>query len=407
MTGPLVPVIYFPGSGSSPSGLTAFGLFDDDDEFVEDAPKVAKWVAYSLGYPVQQVELTSQIIYIQFEQAICEFGSQVNQFNIRENMLALQGISTGSSVTQTLIKSSPLPMIIEMSQMYGTEAGVGGLVDFKKGNINMKYNVQDYDLQALWAAVSESGNRIEIRRIWHERVPAINRFFDPFAGGAAQGAGIENLLGEFGFGGYSVASQYLLMPVYETLLRVQSIELNDQIRRSQYSFEIKNNKLRIFPIPEPDDDNTLLWFEYTVTKDKFAAQLPTTTTTINGVTTTTINNGGLVSDYSNVPYDFIQYSFINDIGRKWIWNLTLALCKIVLGTAIRSKYENIPIPDSEITLNGLAMAEEGRQEVERLMDQLRETLEASGKSTQMQKAVENEKAVTEILRGIPMPIYIF
>src|ERR1017187_9948127 len=109
MTGPLVPVIYFPGSGSSPEGLTAFGIFDDDDAFVEDAPKVAKYVAYSLGYPMQEVELTQDNIYIAFEAAICEFGSQVNQFNIRENMLSLQGISTGSSITQLLIKSTPLP----------------------------------------------------------------------------------------------------------------------------------------------------------------------------------------------------------------------------------------------------------------------------------------------------------
>ena len=253
-------------------------------------------------------------------------------------MMSLQGISTGSSVSQKLLKSSPLPYIIELSQMYGTEVGAGGQVDFFKGSITLSSGIQDYDLQALWADVSESGNRIEIRKVWHSRGPAINRYFDPFAGGAGMGLGVQNLLGSFGWGNFTVASQYLLMPIYETLLRVQAIEFNDLIRRSQFGFELKNNKIRIFPIPGMEDNNTRLWFEYTVTQDKFAA--------LYGAPGT-IGAGGVASDYSNVPYTIVQYSNINDVGKRWIWKYTLALCKIVLG-GIRSKYDMIPIPNSEM-----------------------------------------------------------
>src|SRR3989304_3047323 len=118
MSGPIVPNILWPGSGSDPSGKTPFGLFDDDDEFIEDGPKLAKYVAQSMGYPVMSVELTDEIIYGQFEQACTEFSSMVHEFLMREQMLSLQGISTGSSLTGVLLKTTPLPFVIEMSQMY-------------------------------------------------------------------------------------------------------------------------------------------------------------------------------------------------------------------------------------------------------------------------------------------------
>lgn len=402
MTGPLVTVVVWPGSGSSPINRTPLGLYDDDDTFVEEAPKVAKYVAFSLGYPVMSVELTDTIIYSQFEQAISEFISQVNEFNMREQMLSLQGVSTGSSISGKLIKSTPLPYVIEISQMYGTEAGVGGLISYHKGYVTLESEVQEYDLQDLWGDVSESGNRIEIRKVWHERSPAINRFFDPFSGGAGMGLGIQNLLGEFGWGSYSVASQYLLMPIFETLLRVQAIELNDQVRRSQYSFDIVDNKLRIFPIPTNLDAGTNLWFQYNVVIDKFAGQIGSPGQVSSGSSAA----GGVASDYSNVPYDFIPYGLINDVGRRWIWKYTLSLCKIVLG-GIRSKYDSIPIPNSEVRLDGLTLRQEGQRELEDLIRQLRETLEQTGKKAQLEKARQNEENAMEILKHVPTKIYIY
>jgi hypothetical protein len=395
--GPLIPVILWPGSGSTPIGRTPFQLFDDDDIFVEDAPKVAKWICSSLGHPIMAVELTDEIIYGQFEQSIVEFSAQVNEFNMREQMMSLQGTPSDVSITQQLIRGSPLPYVVEVSQVYGTEVGVGGPTDFKKGYIQMVAGQQDYDLSALWSAVSESGNHIEVRRIWHDRSPAMNRFFDPFAGGAGQGIGLQNLMGEFGWGSYSVASQYLLMPIYETLLRVQAIELNDMIRRSSYGFEIKNNKLRLFPIPGTEDAATQMWFEYVVTSEKFSTMI--------GAPGGAPNSGGVISDYSNAPYDVMMYTNINDVGKRWIWKYTLALCKIILG-GIRSKYDTIPIPNSELRLDGLTMRQEGQAEIEMLMQQLRESLEQTGKSAQMEKAKNNEMSAQQIMKFVPNLIYI-
>ena len=128
------PVIY-DGSPVNPSGLTPFGIFDDDTDFQGDAPRVAEYVARRLGYPVLDVELVDKILYTCFEESIMTYGSQVNQFQAREHMLTLQGMPTATSITQKNIVGSSLPQIIKLSAAYGTEAQSGGSVEVKKGSI--------------------------------------------------------------------------------------------------------------------------------------------------------------------------------------------------------------------------------------------------------------------------------
>lgn len=391
MTAPLVPVQIWAGSGSvnvvRDMGKVPLGTFDDDDCFIEAAPRVADWIASRLGYPVMNVELTDKMIYACFEEATMEYSAIINEFNMRENMIALQGISTGSNISQKVITGTPLPMIIEVSQQYGQELGVQGNIDYKMAAITASAGIQEYDLATQIEAVYENGNRIEVRRVFNERIPAIQRFFDPFAN---SGTGTENFLGQFGWGGYSVATQFLLLPVYETLLRTQAIEINDTVRRSQYAFEIRNNKIKIYPIPTSDE---YIFIEYTVKADKFAGTV----------------GGGMfqdkVSDFSNAPYDYISYGNINDVGRRWILKYAFACAKETLGL-IRSKYDSLPIPNSEVRLDGTTLRNEAAQEKEILWTQLRESLEEAGKRKQMEKTRDNADDQMEILKKIPMLIFI-
>ena len=135
---------------------------------------------------------------------------------------------------------------IELSEQYGTEAGVGGSVEVKKGKFTAVSGSQTYDLNALVSDVSESGKSIEVKRVHYESRPAVTRYFDPYA---STGFGTYNMLDGFGFGSYSPAITFVLQPIYADLLRIQAIEFNDQIRKSAYSFDIKNNQMRIFPVP--------------------------------------------------------------------------------------------------------------------------------------------------------------
>ena len=217
------------------SGSTPFGIYDTDSEYQTDGPKVAAWCAKRLGYPIVDVELVDLNFYACFEEAVSEYSAQVNQFNIKNNLTSLQGQPTGSNYTQKKIAGNPLPNLIEISDAYGTYANVGGRTDIKSGSIDLNSGSQVYDLQALWGDVSESGNRLNITRVFYEATPAINKFFDPYS---VSGQGTLNLIDEFGFGSFSPAAQFVLMPIYEDLLRIGAIEFNDQIRKSAFTLSL-------------------------------------------------------------------------------------------------------------------------------------------------------------------------
>jgi hypothetical protein len=382
--------LIYPGSSSFFPGQTPFGIYDDDYNFQGEAPKVALWCARRLGYPIQNIELIDENFYACFEESVSEYGAQVNQFNIRNNLDSLKGKSKASSLTSKLVEGTNLATLISISDAYGTLAGVGGNTDIKKGFIELVPGQQEYNLDNLWSAVSESGKRIEVVKVFQEPTPAINRFFDPYS---VSGQGTLNLIDEFGFGSYSPAAQFVLMPMFEDMLRIQAIEFNDQFRKSAFTFNIVNGKIRVFPIPTSQNVNLYgkLYFDYFV-KDEFT----------NNSTNVTAN---VISDYSDIPYDFMEYSGINDVGKQWIRKYTLALVKEMLG-AVREKYSQIPIPGSEISLDGAALRSEAQTEKEALMTQLRETLEELGRTKQFDNRNTEANQHQEMLRKVPLPIYI-
>jgi len=382
--------LIYPGSSSFFPGQTPFGIYDDDYVFQEDAPKMALWCARRLGFPIQNVELQDENFYACFEEAVSEYSAQVNQFNIRNDLYSLKGRDTGTNYSGKLVEGSILPHLVQISDAYGTLVGVGGNTEIKKTKITLTPGQQVYDLDTLISAVSESGNRIDVSRVYFEPTPAINRFFDPYS---VSGQGTLNLIDEFGFGSYSPAAQFVLMPVFEDLLRIQHIEFNDQIRKSAHTFNIIDNKLSIFPRPTTTTITTHpnLYIDYFVRKDF--------------ITNSTSVKPNVVSDYSNIGYDFIQYTTINDVGKQWIRKYTLALVKELLG-AIREKYSTIPIPGSEISLDGAALRSEAQTEKEALMTQLRETLEELSRKVQFENKSNEARQQQEMLQKVPLAIYI-
>jgi hypothetical protein len=385
-------------SGSFISGSsTPFGLYDADSEFRVDAPKTAVWVAKRLGYPIINIELDNEQIFTCFEESVSEYSAQVNQFNLRNNLDILKGQpkSNNQNFSQTLVDGSFLPTAFRMSQQYGTLAGVGGNVSIKKAYINLSVGKQKYDLMteaydsetsSSFATLYTSGSTIDVTKVFYEATPAIARFFDPYSVGAQ---GTLNLMSELGFGQMSPAAQFLMMPLYEDVLRMQAIEFNDHVRKSGFSFNIIDNKIEIFPLPT--GVLSKMYFEY-MSRDEFEHD-------------SIILQGGSVSDYSDARYDFIQYSNINDVGKQWIRKYTLALAKELLG-AIREKYSSIAIPDGEVSLDGAALRSEAQTEKDMLMQQLRENLEELSRKNQFEKNAHESNHHQEMLRKVPLKLYV-
>lgn len=389
----------WPGSASisEVTQSTFFKFYDNDALFLSESVAATYWAAHRLGYGIVEVELTNNSFISMFEEAVSAYGAYVNSQNIQEYMLTLQGSPTGSNLTGRQIRGG-LGRIIQLSDAYGAEIGVGGNVDWKHGSIQVVAEQQVYDLNELFAKTEESGSNIRIKRIFHYRTPASTRYFDPWGIPTSPGVyGMGTIYG-FGSGGAigAAGTAYVLRPVYEDLLRMQAVEINDQVRKSAFSFELINNKLRLFPIP---NDNFTLWFDYVLTETADIGY-------VSGSSLTNTDTGlGTITDPSNVPYENPVYSNINSVGRMWIRDYFLALCKITLG-GIRAKYPSIPIPNGEITLDGESLRNEGINDRDKLIEKLKDMLEKSGKKAQMQNKQEEEDNMQKIIAKVPLGIFV-
>ena len=375
------------------SGQTPYGTYDADSTFQTDIVSVTKWCAKRLGFPVLQLEIPSGSIYACFEEAVNEYSQHINNYNIKNWMWEQYGEKnriSGSLSTGSLDPVTPsLGPSVTLSDKYGQIVGLSENYDLKKGFITLSGSKQDYDLQDVWANVSESGKRIEVHRVFNHMPAAVSRFYDPYAGSFDQ----RQLLDAFGFGNVSPAISFVLKPISYDLARANAIETSDLVRKSAYSFEIHNNNLRIFPEPLDGDAGEKIWFEYYVKDD------------IRNTNNPNADLQGGVSDPSNVPYKFITYSSINQPGRQWIRKYTYALSKELLGI-IRSKYSSMPIPDGEVTLDGEALKTEGREEKTQLLEELKEFLDSVSLTEKLRAEAEESNAQREVLAKAPLNIYI-
>ena len=180
-----------------------------------------------------------------FEESVTTYGNELYSYKVRQDYLSLEGASTGSNLNHALIKPN-MASIVRISEQYGEEAGVGGDVEWYTGSITLTSSKQTYDLNAWAVKKGLESKDIEVKQVFFQRPPAIVRYFDPYAG---TGTGVQSLIETFGWGNYSPGINFLLMPIYYDLEKIQAIEFNDQVRRSQYSFELINDRLRVFPIP--------------------------------------------------------------------------------------------------------------------------------------------------------------
>jgi hypothetical protein len=387
-----IPV--YDGNSTFFPGDTAFGFYDYQYDFQTDADNVVIFVTRRLGWPIEVVELLPIQIYTAFEEAVTVYGNEVYQFQIQENMLSMEGNATGSVPFNQLLMTPSLGGAVRIAENYGTEAGVGGNVTYYSGAVAMEAGKQSYDLN-LWAQQSASlgpNDYIEVKRVFFEAPPASMRYFDPYVG---IGYSYEGLLNSFGFGAYSPAITFLLMPIFFDLQRIQAIKLNDQVRKAAFSFEIQNNQLKVFPVPLIKYN---MWIEYVKGSERDSV--------IGGRTASGSAATNLITNPSNVPYINPNYNYINSVGRMWIYQYTLALCREILGY-VRGKYSTVPIPGSEVTLNQQDLLTDARATKEALLTQLREMLTKTGRQAQLEKLAANSENLNKTLNDVPMGLYIF
>ena len=382
----MVNIPIWPGSSSFDANLTPFSFYDSDSSFQTDAVNVADWCAKRLGYPLVDIELQAANFFTAFEEATNEYGKQLYDFQIINNFQTFEGTTTGSNFNNNLITPN-MGGTINVSEQYGNEVdGAGGDYRLLSGSLNVKTNKQKYDLLSAVESSISGSEAVYIKKILHYQPAAINRYFDPYAG---TGTGIQSLMQTFGFGNYSPGVNFMLMPMYFDILKIQAIELNDTIRKSGYHFTIEDNRyLKLFPIPTRD---YTLHFEYQL---KSVANNPVKN-----------NSPSLITDISNVPYTNPTYAFINEPGRQWIRKYALALSKEMLGS-VRGKYQSLPIPGETTTLDYTRLLTEASAEKAALIEELKAILEETTRLKQLERKNQEAQQTQETYYKIPYHIYI-
>jgi len=378
----------YPGSSSFIPGATPFGFYDYDYQFQIDADKVTTFVARRLGYPIMEVELQDLNFYAAFEEAVTTYGNELYAYQVRDNMLSLEGAPTSSNLNNALITPN-MGNIVRLSQQYASEAGAGGNVTYYSGALALTASVQEYDL-AAWATNNNITGGIEIKTVFYQSLPAVSQMYAPFGGFAGLGGvPAAGLYGGMYGGGYG--GGYLMMPVAYDAAVVQGIELSNTIRLSAYTFNIVNNKIKVFPIPSDSDvRDGFLFFEYIKVQERLT----------NGL----ITPGGITNP-SNAPYGNPIYTQINSVGRQWIYEYCLALCKEMLGY-IRGKYSTVPIPDQNMTLNQSDLLAAATAEKTALIERLRGYFDETSKKSLLERRSQESDFRRQEIANVPMVIYI-
>lgn len=382
---------------------TPFGFFDTDPVFQTEANGMVTFVKRKLGDDVLSVELTHKEIWACFEEASLEYARHVQELKIVSELANVLGQPTGSTDLTNKYPQRTLDFLLRLADAYAYAASVGGNFDPTLGFIKLVPGKQDYNLYTdlydnanptkLVIDEMPSGSRGKLRliEVYH---------FEPLAAQSflLNASNITNFLAtNFNYESYVNSTVFYVLPVFEDVVRRGMLKEAFRVRRSNYSYQIIGSSIRIFPIPSTDVMNAStfgtgarMYIKVAPPADPFNPDF--VDDSIYGI-----------SGPENVPFSILPYSTITQPGRQWIRQYTLSLAKELLGL-IRSKFQTIPIPNADLTLNGEALITQAREDKEQLTTQLKDFLD----QLTTQKLVEAQAAIAEAmqkqLQFIPMPV---
>ncbi len=394
-------------------GNTAFGRYDRDPKFRKDAKKFALWAARKLGYPEVSIEIDERDLYSALEEAIDEFSRIVGNQNIEDNLEAILGKDADKDLTGRWVSSTGAGQTLEIAEDYGSPlaAEAGGNVDWHKGFLETDPDRQVYDKTEIKTETEVSEGEFDfvpvdkevvIYRVFHEEIPSsVHGFYGGPGGGfgGTRGVGMNSIFGG-GRSGQSVqrSNQFTLYPLYDSVLSMQDYDLHEDLFKSDYSFQLLGSKIKIFPSPR---SKHRIWVEFVYADEALGVEVKGDSTARANVGDS-INN--IISDYSNAPYDFIPYRYINAPGKRWIYKYGLETARHKLGT-VRSKFSDVPSPQDQFQLDGQDLKQEAQDKIQTLVDNLNEQLDQLSKEERMRRKAETAENLNRYLSYMPTGIY--
>lgn len=373
-------------------------------EFLSGAVDQVSYVYKKLGGDVLDIELTEGNVYAAYEEAVLEYSYLINIHQASNVLSYALGNSTGSFDSKGNIEAGALSSSLSGSHMalkyprfeYGLSRQVGGASGAEVGlNSSVQYSAsfditagtQDYNLQQIISTSEQhsgsiAGKKILIKKVYYKTPHAMWRFYGYYGG--------LNVVGNLhNYGQFSDDSTFQLIPAWHNKAQAMAFEDAIYTRMSHFSYELKNNNLRLFPIPYSGGP-TKMWVEFSIPTDVWEGD----DTAVNGV-----------NNMNTLPIGNLPFKNINAIGKQWIRRFALALSKEMLGQ-VRSKFGSVPVPGDNITLNGTALINEGKAEQDALRNELKETLAEMTYAKLAEKDAGIADNTEKVLDSVPNYIFV-
>ena len=375
------------------------GAYTGSVEFLSGASAQVAYTYKKLGGDILDIELTDQNVYANYEEAVLEYSYIVNIHQSKNILGSALGNATGSFNHKGESMSGPekvalrypklnFEIAFKIGNKFATEAGIGGDQTIYSASIDRVADQQDYDLQAAVEASYASivgTKRVKIRNVYYVTPRQMWRFYGYYGG--------LNVVGDYHtYGQYADDSTFQVIPAWQNKMQAITYEDHLYTRTSHYSYEVINNKLRLYPIPDgvsPDK----FWFRFTVDNSDIWED---------------DNDGGQngVNNMNTLPFENLPFENINSIGKQWIRRFALALSKETLGQ-VRGKFGgNVPIPGENVSLNASDLLGQAKDEQTALRDELKTILD----EMTYPKLLETDKAMVDSAKGIveqsPLKIFV-
>ena len=389
-----------------------------DFNFLSGAADQVTYVYRKLGGDVLDVELTTANVYTAYEEAVLEYSYIVNIHQANNSLSSFLGHTTASFDHLGNMKSSGDTTL--SSSLAGTQASLkfprfdfgyarrateAAAAEIGMGRGQREYSAsfditkgqQDYDLQTIVSASAAGSSNVDyfrkignkkvlIKKVFYKTPHAMWRFYGYYGG--------LNVVGNLhNYGQFSDSSTFELIPAWQNKLQARAFEDAMYTRMSHFSYELKDNRLRIHPIPYTGGPSAM-WIQFSIPSDPFMEEDSAIDTGVDG-----INN------MNTLPFANLPYKSINSIGKQWIRRFSLSLCKEMLGQ-IRSKFQTIPIPGESVTLNGTDLISQAREEQEKLREELKATLSEMTYSKLAVVDAETLEAASNLQKKVPNPVFV-
>lgn len=411
------------GSADLVAAAVPFGMYTGSVDFLSGAALQVNYVYKKLGGDVVDIELTPSNVYAAYEEAVLEYSYIINLHQGKNVLSDLLGNATGtfdhlgnikgdSTLSGSLMGEHvelkfprfSLSYAQKVGQGMSAIGGLGGTIREYSGSFKPVTNQQDYDLQTIIMDASDSGeddggnvidfaglvgdSRITITKVFFKSPRAMWRFYGYYGG--------IGVVGNYStYGQFADDSTFEIIPTWQNKLQAIMYEDSIYTRTSHYSYELIDNRLRLFPPPSywGLTDMDRIWFKFRIDGNAWDTTSPVSGS-VDG-----INN------VNTIPFGNIPYQNINAIGKQWIRKYALALCKEMLGQ-VRGKFTTMPIPGESVTLNHSELLSQAKDEQAALKDKLRELLKEMEYVELVKQDNEKATATAETFKQSPLPIFV-